>query len=65
MQQEITVHMVCNVVVIDEVTCTVGYWFAAFIVFLVAAKANLSIIIKNDSSSLMWMASTCAGTSTS
>jgi len=38
----------------------VGWWYIAFIVILVLAKINASIIIKYNSSTLMWISSSVA-----
>jgi len=36
----------------------VGFWYLTFIIFLVADKVNQALILKYNSSNLMWLAST-------
>jgi len=38
----------------------VGYWYLGYVILLVLAKINLSFIVKFSSSTLMWIAATCA-----
>jgi len=38
----------------------VGFWYLAFIIALVTSKVNQVLIIKFNSSSLMWLAASCA-----
>jgi len=38
----------------------VGFWYLAFIFVLVADRVNQALIIKYNSASMMWLATTCA-----